>query len=257
MIAVSRLDMKLGTTVALADVSMDVAEGEMVVVLGPSGCGKSTLLRAIAGLAPSAGGEIRIDGEVVCGTSADRSLVFQGDALLPWRSVLANVELPLELRGIPRRERRRKATGLLDEVGLGGFERHRPGQISGGMQQRVQIARTLVGNPRVVLMDEPFSALDARTRANAQGLLLEVCRKRRSTVIFVTHDVDEALLLADRIVVLSERPGRVRACFDVSRLDAHSQPDSHARRGLRDQILGLLQPMSELDAPGTAMELQD
>ncbi len=192
------------------DLDLVVPAEEITVLLGPSGCGKSTVLRAVAGLIAPSRGDITLDGDRVAGTAADRAMVFQEDALLPWRSAIANVELALALRGVPRRERRPAALELLAQVGLDGFERHLPRQLSGGMRQRVQLARTFAVQPRVLLMDEPFGALDAQTRGAMQRLLIDVWTEHRTTVIFVTHDVDEALLLADRVVVMTARPAVVR-----------------------------------------------
>ncbi|NYJ00612.1 NitT/TauT family transport system ATP-binding protein [Nocardioides thalensis] len=184
---------------------LDVSPGEILVVLGHSGCGKSTLLRAIAGLVRPIRGEIVADGRTVEGPAADRALVFQDDALLPWRSARRNVELPLAVQGVPRRERRRRAEEWLARVGLTRFADRLPGQLSGGMRQRVQLARALAIEPGLICMDEPFGALDAQTRASMQRLLIEAWRASGCTVVFVTHDVDEALLLADRIVVLGRQ----------------------------------------------------
>ncbi|MEU8957649.1 ABC transporter ATP-binding protein [Streptomyces sp. NPDC048518] len=183
-------------------VRLRIAPGELVAVLGPSGCGKSTLLRTLAGLLPPLGGRVTQDGVPVRGPAADRALVFQEDALLPWRSVRANVELPLAIRRVGRAERRRAADDWLERVGLAGHARKLPRQLSGGQRQRVQLARALAGEPRAVLMDEPFGALDPHTRAGMQDLLVEILRGTGATVVFVTHDVDEALHLGDRIVLL-------------------------------------------------------
>jgi NitT/TauT family transport system ATP-binding protein len=183
-------------------VDLDVRPGEILVVLGHSGCGKSTLLRAFAGLLDPLSGKVVADGITVRGPAADRALVFQDDALLPWRTAQANVELPLALRGVGRRERRQTAAGWLARVGLERYAGRLPGQLSGGMRQRVQLARALAGTPGLLCMDEPFGALDAQTRASMQRLLIETWRVSGCSVVFVTHDVDEAIVLADRIVVL-------------------------------------------------------
>ncbi|GAA3807369.1 ABC transporter ATP-binding protein [Nocardioides panacisoli] len=202
--AVRATDLTLGYAgePVVENLDLDVAPGEILVVLGHSGCGKSTLLRAIAGLVRPISGEIVADGRVVRGPGADRALVFQDDALLPWRSARRNVELPLAVQGLSRAERRRRAEDWLDRVGLTRFADRLPGQLSGGMRQRVQLARALAAQPGLICMDEPFGALDAQTRASMQRLLIEAWRTSGCTVVFVTHDVDEALLLADRIVVL-------------------------------------------------------
>ncbi|QKW20065.1 ABC transporter ATP-binding protein [Kitasatospora sp. NA04385] len=187
----------------LRDVELDVAPGEVLTVLGPSGCGKSTLLRALAGLLPPSGGELLAGGRPLTGPGADRALVFQEDGLLPWRTVRRNVELPLAIAGLKRAERRAPVADWLERVGLDGHGDRLPRELSGGQRQRVQLARALAGAPRAVLMDEPFGALDPQTRAAMQQLLLAVWEKERCTVVFVTHDVDEALLLGDRVAVLS------------------------------------------------------
>ncbi|MEU3497749.1 ABC transporter ATP-binding protein [Kitasatospora cineracea] len=187
----------------LHGVELDVAPGEVLTVLGPSGCGKSTLLRALAGLLRPTGGELLADGRPLAGPGADRVLVFQEDGLLPWRTVRRNLELPLAIAGLKRTERRAPVADWLGRVGLDGHGERLPRELSGGQRQRVQLARALVGAPKAVLMDEPFGALDPQTRAAMQQLLLAVWEKERCTVVFVTHDVDEALLLGDRVAVLS------------------------------------------------------
>lgn len=198
-LSVRSLTVGYGRSAVLSEFSLSVASGEFVVVAGPSGCGKSTLLRAVAGLIPFAGA-ISVDGVAVRGPSRDRALVFQDDGLLPWRTALRNVELPLALQGVPRSVRRSRALEWLERVGLAGFEGYLPRELSGGMRQRVQLARTLAQQPSVVLMDEPFGALDAQTRSSMQELVTEVLSG--TTTLFVTHDVDEAVLLGDRVVVL-------------------------------------------------------
>ncbi|TYB56189.1 ABC transporter ATP-binding protein [Nonomuraea sp. PA05] len=197
----------------LREVDLTVRPGEVLVIVGASGSGKSTLLRALAGLLTPHGGRVLAGGEEVTGTSRERAMVFQDDGLLPWRTVRRNVELPLRIRGLPRGERRTVAQEWLARVGLEGHEDRLPRELSGGMRQRVQLARALAGAPRAVLMDEPFGALDAQTRAGMQALLLDVLRDTRATIVFVTHDVDEALLLADRVVVLGS--GGVRTTIEV------------------------------------------
>ncbi|OEJ23528.1 ABC transporter ATP-binding protein [Streptomyces agglomeratus] len=183
-------------------VALRIAPGELLAVVGPSGCGKSTLLRTVAGLLPPLDGQVTQDGERIGQPAADRALVFQHDALLPWRTVRANVELPLAIRRVPRAERRRAAADWLDRVGLAGHADKLPHQLSGGQRQRVQLARALAGRPRAVLMDEPFGALDAHTRAEMQDLLVDILRDTGATVVFVTHDVDEAVHLGDRVLLL-------------------------------------------------------
>jgi NitT/TauT family transport system ATP-binding protein len=195
--------------VALDEVSLALGPGELVAIVGPSGCGKSSLLLLINGLLAPTAGQIRLDGRVVDAPSADRALVFQVAALLPWRTVQANVELGLELRGLSPAARREVARRHLRLVGLESFEAFFPHQLSGGMRQRVGLARALAVDPRVLLMDEPFAALDAQTRQLMGAELLRLWEADRKTVLFVTHDLDEAIYLADRVVVLSARPGRV------------------------------------------------
>jgi NitT/TauT family transport system ATP-binding protein len=193
----------------LHDVSVATEPGEFICLLGPSGCGKSTLLGAIAGHLGIAGGTLRVDGEPIAGPDPQRGLVFQQHTLFPWKTVLANVAYGLKMSGVDRATREREARALIELVGLAGFEHHYPSELSGGMQQRVEIARVLINHPRVLLMDEPFGALDALTRVKMQALLLDVWTRVKTTVLFVTHDIDEALFLADRVLVMSPRPGRI------------------------------------------------
>jgi len=194
---------------AVQDVSLQIRPGEFVCVLGPSGCGKSTLLGGLAGHWQPSGGTIRVDGDIVAGPHPDRGLVFQQHTLFPWKKVLDNVAFGLKMKGVGRAERHRRARDMLKLVGLEGFEDRYPVQLSGGMQQRVEIARVLINGPRVMLMDEPFGALDAQTRLKMQELLLDVWSRVKTTIVFITHDIDEALFLADRILVMSPRPGRI------------------------------------------------
>ncbi|MCB5183410.1 ABC transporter ATP-binding protein [Streptomyces antimicrobicus] len=216
-------------------VTLRVAPGELLAVVGPSGCGKSTLLRTLAGLLPPRQGRVAQDGRAIAGPAADRALVFQEDALLPWRTVRANVELPLAIRGMPRAERRGCAADWLDRVGLAEHARKLPRQLSGGQRQRVQLARALAGRPRAVLMDEPFGALDAHTRAGMQDLLVDILRGTGATVVFVTHDVDEALHLGDRVALMGT--GEVLDVPHPRRRDAQHEPGTAA---LRRRILASL-----------------
>ncbi|OON59933.1 sulfonate ABC transporter ATP-binding protein [Massilia sp. KIM] len=233
---------------AVQDVSLSIAPSEFVCVLGPSGCGKSTLLGALAGHWQASRGAIRVDGEAVAGPHPDRGLVFQQHTLFPWKRVLDNVAFGLKMQGVGRRERQARARELLQLVGLEGFEDRYPIQLSGGMQQRVEIARVLINQPRVMLMDEPFGALDAQTRLKMQELLLEVWARVRTTVVFITHDIDEALFLADRILVMSPRPGRI---IDEIRLDFARPRDPSLMTSphftqLKRHCLSLLHPQASI-----------
>lgn len=201
--------------VALEHVSLSVADGEFLSLIGPSGCGKSTLLHIIDGLLPPTAGKVLVDGETVRVPGPDRGMVFQDFALLPWRTVRANVELGLELRGVAAPERRRVADALLGLVELRGFEERHPHELSGGMRQRVSIARALALDPKVLLMDEPFANLDAQTKLLMEEELLGIWERTRKTILFVTHDLAEAIALADRVIVFTARPGRVKAVVTV------------------------------------------
>ncbi|MFK0050347.1 ABC transporter ATP-binding protein [Streptomyces sp. NPDC090741] len=192
-----------GGSAVLDRLDLDIRPGEVLAVVGPSGCGKSTLLRTLAGLLPPLAGTVTQDGTPITRPDADRALVFQDDALLPWRTVRGNLELPLLIRRVPRAERRRTAEDWLARVGLTDHALRLPHQLSGGQRQRVQLARALAARPRAVLMDEPFGALDAQTRAGMQDLLVEVLAGTGATVVFVTHDVDEALFVGDRVALLA------------------------------------------------------
>jgi NitT/TauT family transport system ATP-binding protein len=199
----------------LRGLSFGVAEGEFVTLIGESGCGKTTVLRIVQGLLNQDEGQVVVDGNVVHGPGRDRGLVFQQANLLPWRTARRNVEFGLELQGLSRSQRADRATELLELVGLGGFANHYPHQMSGGMQQRIGLARALAIDPAVLLMDEPFSALDAQTREVLQKELLRIHGETRKTVLFVTHDLDEALFLSDRVVILAANPGRVKQIIDI------------------------------------------
>jgi NitT/TauT family transport system ATP-binding protein len=206
-----------GELAAVRGVTLDVREGEFVSLLGPSGCGKSTVLNMIAGLVPSSGGSVLIDGEEARTGRFSPKLgyVFQRDTTYPWRTVARNVGLGLELAGIGRQERNGRVDRAVRAAGLSGFESAFPAMLSGGMRQRVSLMRTVVMEPEILLMDEPFGALDAHTKLDMQRLLLEIWERQRQTVIFVTHDLSEALTLSDRIVLMSARPGRVKEEFEV------------------------------------------
>jgi NitT/TauT family transport system ATP-binding protein len=200
---------------ALTDVTLSIRENEFISIIGPSGCGKTTLLKMIDGLLPYDSGEILINGRKVTAPGPERALVFQTFALLPWRTVLANVEFSLELRRVPKEERARTAREYIRRVGLGEFENHYPHELSGGMQQRAGLARALAVNPMILLMDEPFGSVDAQTRQLLQEELLELWQREQKTVIFVTHSMDEAVYLSDRVVVMTPRPGQVAEILDV------------------------------------------
>ena len=217
-----RYETQSGSHLALQGVSFQVRQREFICVIGRSGCGKSTLIRTIAGLEEPTGGHILVDGVPVRGPGPDRGMVFQSYTLFPWLTVKGNVMFGLKMAGGSREEAEAKATRWINLVGLQGFESHYPSQLSGGMKQRVAIARALANRPRILLMDEPFGALDSQTRAKMQGYLLQICRKVDVTVLFITHDLDEAILLADRIVVLRPGPGPVQEIIDV--------PVPHPRR---------------------------
>ncbi|GAB1644999.1 ABC transporter ATP-binding protein [Krasilnikovia sp. MM14-A1259] len=208
-------DSRSGTVEALREIYLDVAEGEFVAVVGRSGCGKSTLLRLVAGLLPASAGEIQVSGERVTRPRRDIAMMFQRPALLPWRSVIDNVLLPVQIFGWRPAEFRARAAELLALTGLTEFAKRSPHELSGGMQQRVALCRALIAGPRVLLMDEPFSALDALTREELSVELQRLHMELGATIVFVTHSIEEAVLLADRVVVLTPRPGRIREVLDV------------------------------------------
>jgi NitT/TauT family transport system ATP-binding protein len=201
---------------ALDDVSVAVEDGEFVAIVGPSGCGKTTLLNIVAGLLPYEEGAVRIDGTKVAAPGVDRAVVFQHSSLLPWRSILGNVRYGMEMqKRFDEATISQRAEQFLKMVGLTGFERHYPRELSGGMQQRVNLARALAADPKVLLMDEPFAALDAQTREFMQAELLKIWSQARKTVLFITHQINEAVYLADRVVVMSARPGQVKDVFKI------------------------------------------
>lgn len=226
--------------VALEGIDLRVEEGEFLVLLGPSGCGKSTLLDILSGLQTPTSGQARFRGEQLSGPSRELGVVFQDASLYPWRTISRNVELGLELKGVPRAERRRAAAAALARVGLSGFESAYPHQLSGGMRQRAGIARALAAEPEVLLMDEPFGAVDHLTRIQLQEELLALWEGDRKTVVFVTHDVGEAVFLADRIVVLSPRPGRIHRQLRVE-VPRPRQRGDRALLELEAEIYGMLQ----------------
>ena len=204
-----------GKTVALNGVSLDIKENEFICVVGPSGCGKSTLLNIIAGLLEPTSGAVYLDGEKIEGTGVERGVVFQGYALFPWRTVLKNVMFGLEMKRVPKAQAEEIAKKYIKAVGLEGFEHAYPKELSGGMRQRVAIARAYAADPEVLLLDEPFGALDAQTRVQLQSELLNTWEHEKKTCFFITHDVDEAIILAQRVIIMSARPGRIKRIVDI------------------------------------------
>jgi NitT/TauT family transport system ATP-binding protein len=201
--------------VALEDFSLEIGDGEFVVIVGPSGCGKSTLLDIVSGLVPPAAGAIYIDSERVKGPTLDRGFIMQGYALFPWRTVRRNIEYGLEVMRMPRKKRAAVVDEYIELVGLQGFEDHYPNELSGGMRQRVAIARALAYNPKVLLMDEPFAAVDAQTREHLQDELMRIWEKTRKTIIFITHSIEEAVLLGDRVVIMTPNPGKIKKIVNI------------------------------------------
>ena len=235
------------TVTALEGISFDVSDGEFLVLVGPSGCGKSTLLDLLGGLSTPTSGRILIDGSPVRGPGLDRGVVFQQYALLPWRTAQGNVEFGLEAKGLPRRQRAAQARDFLQLVGLSGFADRYPHELSGGMKQRVAIARSLAFDPAILLMDEPFAALDAQTRESLQGELLRIWEQTGKTIVFITHGIDEAVYLGQRVAVMTSRPGRIKEIVDIgiaarsTTEDLRSDPEfAHYRheiwRLLRDEV---------------------
>ena len=214
-LTVRGVERRFDKTLALQATDLDVAENDFITILGPSGCGKSTLLRIVAGLDHQTAGEVLLEGQRIDGPGADRGVVFQSYTLFPWLTVRDNVCFGLVERGLPRAQQLEIADAFLNKVGLRGFEHHFPKQLSGGMQQRVAIARALANGPRMLLMDEPFGALDHQTRELMQELLLGIWEQAQKTVMFITHDIDEAIFMASRVVVFSARPGRIKAEIEV------------------------------------------
>jgi len=219
---VKRFETPDGVLTAIDHVSLSVAPGEFVGVIGPSGCGKSTLFNVIGGLLDGYDGTVKVAGERVRGPHPAIGMIFQEESTFPWRNVLDNVAFPLEIAGLPRAERYDRARHFVKLVGLDGFERRYPAELSGGMRQRVSMARTLAAQPKILLMDEPFAALDEQTRLILQAELLRVWGETHKTVVYVTHSIDEAIVLGDRVMVMSARPGRVKDILDVG--DVFSRP---------------------------------
>ena len=227
---------------ALQDIGFTVAEREFTAILGPSGCGKSTLLNMVAGFERPSGGSVRVAGEEISAPSPQRAVVFQEPALFPWLSVMENVLFGPKTQRQPAAEYRARAAQIIEQVGLQGFESSYPAELSGGMRQRVGIARVLIMQPRVLLMHEPFGSLDAQTRSLMQELLLQVWERHQQTVLFVTHDIEEALLLADRVCVMTARPGRIKKSIQVTiprprAIEVTTSPEFNA---LRREVLALI-----------------
>ena len=235
--------------VALNGVSIDIHRRELITVIGPSGCGKSTLIRIVAGLDEATGGEVLLDGHEVCGPGPDRGMVFQGYTLFPWLTVKRNVMFGLQMRGETHSTAESEARQWLDMVGLSKFEDSYPHELSGGMKQRVAIARALANEPRILIMDEPFGALDAQTRAQMQSYLLQIWKKVDVTILFITHDLDEACYLADRILVMGSNPGRVVEFIEnpVPRPRTPAQFISPAFLALKKRLEDVIHPHMDVD----------
>jgi NitT/TauT family transport system ATP-binding protein len=231
-----------GRTIALQNVDLNIAEDEFIALVGPSGCGKSTLLRIVSALIKPSKGKVLVDGLTLTGPSRDVGIVFQQAVLLPWRSVLDNVLLPAEILGLDMKEARKRAYQLLEMVHLTGFEARRPSELSGGMQQRAAICRALIHSPSVLLMDEPFAALDAMTREELGFELLRIWSIEKKTIIFVTHNISEAILLADRVVAMSPRPGRISEIvkIDLPRPRTLDMEFSKTFKGYSDRVRAVI-----------------
>jgi NitT/TauT family transport system ATP-binding protein len=239
---------------AVEDVDLEVAQCEFTAILGPSGCGKSTLLNMVAGFDGPTSGRVLADGEAVGAPSPRRAVVFQEPALFPWLSVFDNVVFGPKTQGQPAAEYRPRAAQIIEQVGLRGFETHYPAELSGGMRQRVGIARVLIMQPQILLMDEPFGSLDAQTRSLMQELLLEVWERHHQTVLFITHDIEEALLLADRVCVMTARPGRIKKTIQVGiprprSIEVTTSPEFNR---LRAEVFALIREESQRAAAETA-----
>ena len=234
------IDRRSKSTVrALDEINLEVQKGEVICILGPSGCGKSTLLNIVAGFLPPSGGEVRVDGRPVIEPGPDRGFVFQEFALFPWRTVLENIEFGPVLKGMEKADRHARARELIQRIHLTGFEDKYPFELSGGMKQRVGIARALANDPEVLLMDEPFGALDAQTRRVMQEELLKLLGETKKTVLFVTHAIDEAIVLADRVMVMTARPGQVKALLgvDIPRPRERTSPEFNELYRMMDDLI--------------------
>jgi NitT/TauT family transport system ATP-binding protein len=239
---------------ALQDITLNIAEREFVAILGPSGCGKSTLLNMVAGFDHPTRGVVRVAGQEIADPSPNRAVVFQEPALFPWLSVMENVVFGPKTQRQPAADYRARAVQIIEQIGLRGFEASYPAELSGGMRQRVGIARVLIMQPQVLLMDEPFGSLDAQTRMSMQELLLQLWERHHQTVLFITHDIEEALLLADRVCIMTARPGRIKKSIDVGIprprvIEVTTSPEFNA---LRREVLGLIREESERAMKETA-----
>lgn len=230
---------------ALKDVSLGIEKGEFICLLGPSGCGKSTLLNAMAGFLKPSKGSIKIDGKAVQRPSISYVTIFQNYGLLPWRTVEKNVALGLEAKNVPKEEQKQIVQKYIDLVGLNGSEKKRPSQLSGGMQQRVAIARALAVDPEILFMDEPFGALDAITRMKLQDDILDICHSTKKTIVFVTHDIEEAIFLADRVIIMDANPGRIKTSVKIS-LGKNRDRTSGDFLQIRDKIFELFHMKKEV-----------
>lgn len=230
---------------ALDDVSLSIEKGEFICLLGPSGCGKSTLLNTMAGFLKPSEGKVIIDEQEVKSPSISYVTIFQNYGLLPWRTVEKNITLGLEMKKIPKEEQKKIARKYIDMVGLNGAEKKRPAQLSGGMQQRVAIARALAVNPEILFMDEPFGALDAITRMKLQDDILQICHSMQKTIVFVTHDIEEAIYLADRVVIMDTNPGKIKAVIKIS-LGKDRDRTSEDFLRIRDKIFEIFHMKKEV-----------
>ncbi|WP_245827607.1 ABC transporter ATP-binding protein [Paenisporosarcina indica] len=237
---------KSGETTALEKTSFTVEDGEFVTILGPSGCGKSTILRIVAGLEESNSGQVLLDGQEINGPGPDRGMVFQSYTLYPWLTVKENITFGLKLKGVSQKERDDLARHYLQLIGLEGFEKHYPIQLSGGMKQRVAIARALANDPKILLMDEPFGALDAQTRTIMQEVLLKAWEESKKTILFITHDVDESIFLADSVYVMTARPGRLKKKIPITldRPREFSMKSSVEFGNYKEELLSLIREES-------------
>lgn len=240
-------------TKALENINLNVKDGEFVCVLGPSGCGKSTLLEITAGLLSHSEGEILLDGKLQSGTSRDIGVVFQDSSLFPWRTIRKNVEFGLEVAGMDKNKRDEKVQKAIEMVGLKGFEDKYPHQLSGGMRQRAGIARTLVNDPACILMDEPFSAVDHLTRLTLQDEIIKIWHKEKKTILFITHDVAEAVYLSNRVVLLTPRPGRIQRIFDVPYEWPRNRNNPALLKIVEKIYIGLNNPEGNIDEPEYAI----